>query len=76
MQAREILAEELRHQPEAVAYKLLDYLHSLRLNPASTQKSFGGGQDDYFTSYWSRFYGAFGQWDDSPELPDEKREDW
>lgn len=76
MQAREILAEELQHQPEAIAYKLLDYLHSLSPTPIPSQKSSSSEQTDYFISYWSRFYGAFEQWDEPFELPAEKREDW
>lgn len=78
MSAKEMLAQELARQPDSIAQRLLDYLHALSpasANGDSPPQPVTGGQ---FTSYWSRFYGAFeGEtWDEPSELPNEKREDW
>jgi hypothetical protein len=74
MSSRSVLIEEVSRQPEAVAQKLLDYLHALV--PSSVGS--GAGQPGQFAAHWSRYYGALeGQeWDEAPELPAEKREDW
>ncbi len=72
MSAKEALLEELNQQPDAVARKLLDYLHSLV--PASQSAI----QQGHFGSYWTRYYGAFDSevWEESAGQPFEKREDW
>jgi hypothetical protein len=72
MSAKEALLRELNQQPDAVARKLLDYLHSLV--PASQS----GGAQGHFGSYWTRYYGAFDSeaWEEPAEQPLEKREDW
>lgn len=77
MSAREALIHELEQQPDAVAQKLLDYLHALSPQSASMGGSSANGER-HFAGYWSRFYGAFDgeQWDEPAELPNESREEW
>ena len=76
MSSREVLVEELRRQPDAVARKLLDYLHALV--PESAQNGAATLPQGNFATYWNRYYGAFdGEvWEEPPELPAEKREEW
>ena len=79
MSVKEMLAQELARQPDSIAQRLLEYLHAL--SPASVVSGDSPSQPvtgGHFTSYWSRFYGAFeGEvWDEPSELPNEKREDW
>lgn len=77
MSARQQLIEELNHQPEQVAGKLLMYLHSLPgyAPPAATVGMKG---EDYWESYWSKVYGSCEgmEWEEPPEQPYEVREEW
>jgi len=78
MSAYEALLKELARQPESVAQKLLDYLHALA--PDTTPPPHGAtrGASGHFSTYWSHFYGTFEgeEWEESRELPYEKREEW
>ena len=78
MSAYEALLNELARQPDSVARKLLDYLHVVA--PATTPQPSGEPRETggYFSSYWGHFYGAFDgeEWEESRELPYEKREEW
>jgi hypothetical protein len=74
MSLRSDLIEEVSRQSEAVAQKLLDYLHALE--PSSVPST--SPQSGHFDAHWSRYYGALEgmEWDEAPELPAERREDW
>ncbi|MEK7675056.1 MAG: hypothetical protein AAB676_04360 [Verrucomicrobiota bacterium] len=78
MSAHEALQKELVRQPESVAQKLLDYLHALTPQTAPEHNSAARGTGGHFSTYWSRFYGAFEgeEWEEPRELPCEKREEW
>jgi hypothetical protein len=77
MSVRDALVQEIEQQPESVAQKLLDYLHALSPYPANSDTG-GDKARGYFAGYWKRYYGVFEgeRWDESAELPNEKREDW
>mgnify|MGYP000974470930 CR=1 FL=1 len=76
MSARDILLYELQRQPDSVASKLLEYLHTLV--PETSQTGGPSPERSDFSSHWNRFYGAFeGEpWEEPAELPVEKREEW
>ena len=78
MSAHETLVKELARQPESVAAKLLDYLHALAPETASSPNGAGPGVGGYFATYWSRHYGKFEgeEWEEPREWPYEKREEW
>ena len=76
MSDRETLLQELKDEPDEIARKLLEYLHTLKAGSrqlASQERAMG-----QFEKYWKRYYGALegAAWDEPGELPPEKREDW
>ena len=74
MSFRSDLIEEVSRQSEAIAQKLLDYLHALE--PSTVRST--SRQPGHFAAHWSRYYGALEgmDWEEAPELPAERREDW
>lgn len=75
MSVREQLQREASLLPEDAVQRLLDYLRSI---PSSDAPIAPNPQEDYFDTYWSRWYGRCeGQsWDEPAELRVETREAW
>ncbi|MBI2925029.1 MAG: hypothetical protein HYY24_04905 [Verrucomicrobia bacterium] len=73
-----MLLRELSRQPEAVAQKLLDYLHAIAPPAGESDNRTRQAPSGHFAGYWHRFYGAFDgeAWDEPRELQNEHREEW
>jgi hypothetical protein len=79
MSARDVLAHELRSQPDAVARQLLAYLHTLPAATAPVAKEPSQQPSpNYFESYWAQWYGCCAdmEWEEAPDLAYETREAW